>query len=196
MNDTCFRLLTAAELDRLYETDMTRDFPADELKPLSCLQTLLAKGNYEPYGLFYGETLLAYALYWRAAGEPYRMLDYFAVLPEGRNKGLGGKLLKEMLERFCGEEQGVFLEVEIPNTGDEAVDSLRRRRLGFYRRAGLRQMGYTTRIFGVPFLVLAYGSEISDEALMETHRKIYRTAFSGAVYERQVLIPAEGGGQA
>ncbi len=192
MAERIFRLLSKEELVVLYGLHMKRDFPADELKPLRRLLTMMEEGRYEPYGLFEDGRLVAYALYWRVPGEGYVMLDYFAVLPEGRNRGTGSALLRDMLERFCRNGGGVFGEVEIPNTGDEAVDQLRRRRLGFYARAGLRRMGFQTKVFGVPFVVLSYGPEISDEALMEVARKLYRSGFpEEEIYEKNVFIPYE-----
>jgi len=189
MSEREFRLLSKEELVVLYGLHMKRDFPKAELKPLNRLLTMMEAGNYEPYGLFVDGKLTAYALYW-LAGEPYVMLDYFAVMPEIRNQGTGSELLREMLERFCQNGGGVFGEVEIPDTGDAAVDKLRRRRLGFYARAGLRQMGFRTKIFEVPYLVLAYGPEISDEALMEVTRKLYREAFpDDKTYNRNIFIP-------
>lgn len=191
MDNTIFRLLTGEELTDLFEHHMKRDFPPAELKPLKALQALTEQGFYQSYGLFDPEgRLMAYALYWTAGPEHnYVMLDYFAVLPHLRNAGTGSALLGDMLRRFCVDGKGVFGEVEIPDTGDEAVDALRRRRLGFYARAGLRQMGYTTKIFTVPFLVLAYGPDISDNDLMDTHRAIYRTLRTGADYDNNIFIP-------
>lgn len=191
MAENTFRLLTDAELADLYTLHMTRDFPKAELKPLKALQALTAQGFYQSYGLFGpAGRLMAYALYWTAGpGHDYVMLDYFAVLPHLRNAGVGSALLGDMLRRFCVDGKGVFGEVEVPDTGDEETDALRLRRLGFYARAGLRQMGYTTKIFTVPFLVLAYGPDISDDDLMDTHRAIYRTLRTGADYDRNIFIP-------
>lgn len=184
-----FRLLTREELRELYDQHMKRDFPPDELKPLNRLLELLDRGVYEPYALFRENRLIAYALYWRTGEDPYVMLDYFAVIPEERNKGAGSALLRDMLERFCQNGGGVFGEVEAPISGDAETDALRRRRLGFYARAGLRRMEYTSRIFGVPFVIIVYGPEISEAALMETHRKLYRQVLSEAEYNKNVLIP-------
>ncbi len=189
-----FRLLTAQEMAWVHENHMKRDFPPAELKPLSLLQKMLADGQYAPYALFQGGDLVAYAFYWMA-GDPYVMLDYFAVVPERRNKGAGGRLLREMLDRFCVDGHGVFGEVEIPNTGVSEVDELRQRRLNFYLRAGLRRMGFTTKTFGVPYIVLSYGPEISDEELMEVNRRIYRSSLSEAMYEENVFIPWSGEGR-
>ena len=190
MAERTFRLLSKEELIVLYGLHMRRDFPKDELKPLHRLRET---GEYEPYGLFEDGELVAYALYWRAGEDPYVMLDYFAVVPARRNGGMGSALLGEMLDRFCQDGGGVFGEVEIPDTGDEAIDALRRRRLNFYARAGLREMGYRTKVFNVPYIVLSYGPEISDEALMLTHRKLYRRAFPNLnQYRANIFIPYEG----
>lgn len=187
-----FRLLSRDEVTEMYLIHMKRDFPPDELKQLSHILEMMERGVYEPYALFREGKLTAYAFYWRTeAGDPYVMLDYFAVVPEERNKGTGSALLRTMLEHFCRNGGGVFGEVEAPVSGDEAIDALRRRRLGFYARASLRQMGYTSYIFGVHYIVIAYGPEISDEALMETHRKIYREGLPTALYEKNVFIPEE-----
>lgn len=189
MTEQEFRLLTREELTELYHQHMKRDFPPDELKPLSRLLDLLERGLYEPYALFREGKLTAYALYWKTGRDPYVMLDYFAVIPAERNKGTGSALLRDMLERFCQDGNGVFGEVEAPVSGDEDTDALRRRRLGFYARAGLRQMGYTSRIFGVPYIIIAYGPDISDESLMEIHREIYRNGLSEKAYRENVFIP-------
>lgn len=189
MTEQEFRLLTREELKQVYSQHMKRDFPPDELKPLPRLLELMDRGVYEPYALFREERLTAYAFYWRTGEDPYVMLDYFAVIPEERNRGTGSAFLRDMLERFCQNGGGVFGEVEAPVSGDAATDALRRRRLGFYDRAGLRRMGYTSRIYGVPYIIIAYGPEISDEALMETHRKIYKECLSEKAYRENVFIP-------
>ena len=146
-----FRLLSAQEMAWLHENHMKRDFPPAELKPIALLEKMRSEGRYEPYALFQNGELTAYAFYW-TAGEPYVLLDYFAVVPERRNTGAGSQLLREMLDRFCVNGHGVFGEVEIPDTGVAEVDELRQRRLNFYFRAGLQKRGFTTKIFSVPFM--------------------------------------------
>lgn len=183
-----FRLLSAQEMAWVHENHMKRDFPPAELKPLSRLRKMLADGQYAPYALFQDGKLIAYAFYWMA-GDPYVMLDYFAVVPERRNSGTGSQLLRDMLDRFCVDGHGVFGEVEIPNTGVAEVDGLRQRRLNFYLRAGLRRMGFTTKIFGVPYIVLSYGPEISDAELIEVNRRIYSSAIPKAMYDKNIFIP-------
>jgi len=70
------------------------------------------------------------------------------------------------------------------------VDDLRRRRLGFYGRSGMRQMGFCTKAFGVPYIIIAYGPEISDEELMEVDRRIYHSVCpTEEYYQEHITIP-------
>ncbi len=70
------------------------------------------------------------------------------------------------------------------------MDDLRRRRIGFYKRAGMRVLGFKTKCFGVPFHVIAYGPEIPDGELMEIDRAIYRTAcIDEADFQKNIHIP-------
>lgn len=192
MTEKEFRLLEREELIALYNEHMKVDFPPDELKPLSWLLNMLETGLYEPYGLFQDGKLTAYALYWKTEQDAYVMLDYFAVVRDQRNRGVGSSLLRDMLDRFCTQEgRGVFGEVEAPISGDEEIDALRRRRLGFYDRAGFRQMGFRTKIFGVSYIVIAYGPSVTDEELIEVDRKLYRSTVPAEKYQQEVFIPEE-----
>lgn len=191
MAERDFRVLTTQELEALYNEHMKADFPADELKPLKWLIRLTEEGYYEPYGLYRDGKLVAYALFWGAGEEPCVMLDYFAVVPQERNRKVGSSLIKAMAQLFGKRGLSVFLEAEAPVTGDPATDDLRRRRLAFYERAGCRRVGYTSKVFGVPYIILTFGPEIGDEKLMEIHRRIYHSVLDDKLYEKNIFIPEE-----
>jgi len=93
MNTLTWRLLTAEELTRVYLNEMRRDFPPTELKPLSMVLNSEAVGDSHTWGVYDGETLVAYLLMVRPRGATVSQLDYFAVLPACRAAGLGAKLL-------------------------------------------------------------------------------------------------------
>lgn len=189
MTQQNFRLLTETELKRVYQEHMKEDFPPEERKSLSWMLKRIKSGLYEPYGLFQGEELLAYAFYWKTGEDDYVLLDYFAVVPEMRNRGVGSRLLKDMMERFCKDGKGVFGEVEAPVSGDVEIDALRRRRLNFYLRAGFRQLDFTTKVFDVPYIMIAYGPPVADEALIEVDRKLYHSSVPDMLYQKKVFIP-------
>ena len=76
MNTLTWRLLNAEELTRVYLNEMRRDFPPTELKPLSMVLNSEAVGDSHTWGVYDGETLVAYLLMVRsggkAAGRPAR----------------------------------------------------------------------------------------------------------------------------
>jgi len=66
-------------------------------------------------------------------------LEYLAVDPEHRNRGLGAQFLAVLRQRLMaaqGPSLGYILEVERPEDADGAEQELRRRRIGFYERNG------------------------------------------------------------
>ena len=63
-----WRRLTADQLTRLYETDLCRDFPASERKPLAMILAAEARGSAHSWGVFEGENLAAYLLMVRPGG--------------------------------------------------------------------------------------------------------------------------------
>ena len=102
------RTMTPAELQRAYETDLKEAFPPSELKPLSAMERMRARGVYDPLGLFDGTgQALGYALLWKHPEGRYLLLDYLCVPRQRRGGGAGGRLLQTM--RACYPADAVFL---------------------------------------------------------------------------------------
>ena len=119
------------------------------------------------------------------------LLDYLAVCRDKpRGHGYGTAALRLLLDR-CRDRRGLLVEAEAEEPGAEAEENaLRRRRLAFYRRGGFRDLGYTARIFGVPYAMLVSGQ--SDQAgAAEAHRRLYHYEFSPWLYRRFIHIPEE-----
>ena len=180
-------------LSLLYQQEMTRDFPPQELKPLKAMLELMAQGRYQALGLYEGEELLGYALVWREPGVPFVLLDYLGTLPGVRNRGLGGQLL-DLLADYYREERGIFGEAESDEGGADADRELRRRRLGFYLRHGFRYGGYDCALFGVHYQTLIRGREdVTPEELLKVHRSFYQNRFPAHIYKRFVQLPLAPG---
>ena len=180
-------------LTRLYQKEMTRDFPPQELKPLKAMLELMAQGRYQALGLYEGEELLGYALVWREPGVPFVLLDYLGTLPGVRNRGLGGQLL-DLLAHYYREERGIFGEAESDEGGADADRELRRRRLGFYLSHGFRYGGYDCALFGVHYQTLIRGREaVTPEELLKVHRSFYQNRFPAHIYKRFVQLPLAPG---
>lgn len=138
------------ELLRLYEAS----FPRMERKPVSSLERTCAEGKMRILaicadGAFAGLAILM-------SDGKARLLDYFAILPEKRNRGIGGMALRALLEQFAD----LPFIVEIERTDESAEDNEQRlRRRAFYLRNGMESSGAFVWLFQVEYeLLCANGS--------------------------------------
>ena len=188
MNTLTWRLLTAEELTRVYLNEMRRDFPPTELKPLSMVLNSEAVGDSHTWGVYDGETLVAYLLMVRPRGATVSQLDYFAVLPACRAAGLGAKLLAALPGKEAGAD-AILIEAELPEKADDPAMAVRR--LGFYARCGAVDTGWTEKLFGASWfrvLTLAapgqqpMGAEDACRALADCYRRVIGGAQVAAVH--------------
>ena len=176
-------------LHLVYREHLTPDFPPAERKPLSAMEKLLSAGRYEPWGLYRGEELMAYALLWRDPEGGFVLLDYLGVCRDKpRGQGIGTVMVAHLMGQYR-HVSGILVEAEAE--GDDASpeeNGLRARRLAFYRRLGFWELGYVARIFGVRYAMLLYGDRTGEEA-MEAHQRLYHYEFSPWLYDRFIHIP-------
>ena len=167
------RLLDAAALRRVYREHVKADFPPAERKPLAMIEAQVRTGQYDTLGLFRDEELLAYAFLWRDKEGRCVLLDYLAVCRGGRGQGTGSAFLEQLKDHYGGFD-GLLVEAEAedPKAAEEA-NTLRRRRIGFYRRCGFRMLDYRARLFGVTYSMLASGT-LTDADALAAHRRHYR----------------------
>lgn len=162
------------ELKAVYDREITEAFPPAERKPYAAMEQLMKIGRYLPYGaLDEADTLVGYAMVWSSLPGTYVMLDYLGVTKPRRNRGLGGQILELLCREFRGWE-GIIVESEAPDGGQE--DELRRRRLGFYARAGCTLLPHDAWLFGVHYrtLLLDAAAAGADPArALEAHRELY-----------------------
>ena len=173
----------------VYREHLTPDFPPAERTPHSAMEKLLSAGRYEPWGLYRGEELMAYALLWRDPEGGFVLLDYLGVCRDKpRGQGIGTVMVAHLMGQYR-HVSGILVEAEAE--GDDASpeeNGLRARRLAFYRRLGFRELGYVARIFGVRYAMLLYGDRTGEEA-MEAHQRLYHYEFSPWLYDRFIHIP-------
>ena len=167
------RLLDAAALRRVYRDHVKADFPPAERKPLAMIERQVRTGQYDTLGLFRGETLLAYAFLWRDKEGHCALLDYLVVCRGGRGQGTGSAFMEQLKAHYGGFD-GLLVEAEAedPQAGEEQ-NTLRRRRIDFYRRCGFRMLDYKARLFGVTYAMLASGA-LTDADALAAHRRHYR----------------------
>lgn len=181
--------LNKTELEELYHTEMTFDFPKSELKPLSGMLRLMDLGRYEPLLAVENNEPMGYAMMWPTLDGTGALLEYLGVLRGKRNGGAGTKIL-ELLKKRYGQLVG---EVETLESSDSAENDIRRRRVEFYLRNGFRILDYECALFGVHFNCIYFGNEEDDYKVQEMHRNIYAGYFSEKHLERYIQLPLAPG---
>ena len=116
------------------------------------------------------------------------LVDYLAVYPKYRNKGLGSEII-DLLHEYMSGAGFIILEVEDPAyTKDHDLKEIQTRRIGFYERNGCSDTGLRVRCFGIPFriLVLENGNTISNEKLWDVYQSFYSAVFSRDIVEKSI----------
>ena len=188
-----WQLIDNNEMERIHVREMHRDFPPGELKGVDVMERLRADGCYWPYAC-YDEAgrLLAYAFLCGLPGEPNVLLDYYAVLPAVRCRGLGAELLARLRGVCAVRWQGILIEAEDPAEAPD--EGLAIRRLGFYTRAGARMLKWESRVFGVHYRLFCLpcaekdAPAAEDDALVGSLARLYHEMVPGPLYGPNVAF--------
>lgn len=179
------RLMTLDEFRQLYDAHMGDHFPADELKPFYIMEKAVRAGNYFPYGYYEDGMLLAYTCLIRA--ENYLLLDYFAVMEEGRGKGTGSEILS-VLTGSLKEDESIFLEVEEPLAQDPAERDLQERRIRFYLRNGALDTAVRADVFHVLYRILTMGGRLREEDAEHAMAVLYHSILTDEMYNDNIFF--------
>ncbi len=187
------RKLTPKQLSDLYERELKKAFPPEELKPLKAMLGLMEQNKYDALGLCDEKGLHGYALMWLEPDYPFALLDYLGTLEGERGTGLGAEMLALLREHYA-HYRGIFGEAEAPENGDPEEEPLRCRRLAFYERNGFRYGGYDCALFGVRYQTLIMGDEdVTPQELVAAHQGIYGGYMPKHIYQRFIQIPLRPG---
>lgn len=136
--------------DALYENA----FPIVERKPLKVLKGIVESGNGELLGIYKENEFCGFLF--SVFDKKFVLIDYFAVDEACRGKGIGGKALKEIKERYKGKI--VILEIEALN--EKAINALQREnRKRFYLRNGFVETKIKVYIYQTNMELLTYGGK-------------------------------------
>lgn len=141
------RELSRIDAVRIYERYMINDFPEDELKPLSTIENLMEQKVYRCYGLFHLKEMKAYAFLFCPQELSSILIDFYAVVSSGRNKGYGSKFLKLLSDKFS-KHDGFMAEIEkIALAQGEEERKTREKRVRFYLKNGMHETTSHRRFF-------------------------------------------------
>lgn len=190
-NSLSIRIMGEKEIKRVYEEQLLKDFPPEELKPLEVILQQKKEGHYLCYGLYDYETLAAYAFFVQGTKSKCILLDYLAVCGNLRSKGYGGKFLQKLKNEILNQYSGIIFEVESGLTvKDEKEYQTCKRRLAFYQNNGLRFTRISVVLYGVDLvgMYLPIQENQEDEALYEALDDIYQYIYTPKQREQSVLL--------
>lgn len=183
------RTLDAGQIRALYAQRLKRDFPPDELKPLSRIERALARGEYICYGAFDGGAILAYAFFVLMGRKA--LFDYFAVDEALRDRGIGSRFLRALIGGPLSGMDCVLLEVDDPGAAPTSEErQVRERRLAFYLNNGLEDTHARATVYGVDYVILSLpvGPAPDPEQARRVYADLYRAILPPRFYDRWVVV--------
>lgn len=174
------RQLELTDLRRIYDVKMRRDFPESELRPYPSMEQLWEQNNYFGLTCLENEKEAAYACF--VQDKERLLLDYYAVEPELRGQGVGGRFFTRMREEFARQEiPYVLLEVESVRSAKTPEETqVRERRIRFYEHCGCHMTAVLSTAFDVEYSIMLFpvdGSLPSDETVAAEMSTLYRLMF-------------------
>jgi GNAT superfamily N-acetyltransferase len=122
-------------------------FPSNERQEVQVLKNRIKEGNCRLIACLKEGQVLAFAVVWEFSGIRFDFLDYFAVRPDFRDRGIGRQLLGNIRNQVLKKNRILMIEAENPEFGEGKTDKLRR--ISFYEKAGARWMA------GIPYILPA-----------------------------------------
>lgn len=176
-----------AEELKLFYSWMGRQFHPGELKSLAHISNMCSRGLYSAYGLWRGDELIAYALLGNTADCSRHLLDYYAVLPQYQDCGLGSRFLEMLSAGLPGD--AILLEVEDPDYApDEAERAHWQRRIDFYLRNGCLHTKVKLNLYGFDYTLmqLPQRKRLSDIDVRAAMEEIYHIFSPPEMYAKYV----------
>ncbi len=176
--NTYTRFLQKEEAHLIFKQHLKHHFPANEVKPWKSISRMWDQDCYFAVGVFetgdgsadtcnasptvstpdFPDALRGYAFFVEAPNCDACLLDYYAILPEYRSSGLGGKSLKALSELVREKGKYILLETEdIDFAKNDAQVEERTRRDSFYTRNGCWKTDTKGSVFGVKYAIWALG---------------------------------------
>ncbi|MBQ2990849.1 MAG: GNAT family N-acetyltransferase [Clostridia bacterium] len=176
------------QIKRLYEAHMRRDFPPSELKSLSSILRMVAAGCYDVLGAYQDGELAAYALVYCPRGERCVLLDYLAVPPELRGKGIGSAFVSVLRRYYSSRADVLLIECERPKTAPDESEA--RNRIRFYTQAGAKLTSVRIWLFEVEYSILVLPCEkyVPEKDWAEQMLSMYRQMLPAELYAQYVRL--------
>ena len=151
-----------------------KSFPIDEQRSLKDQMTAFEQPNYSFCCVVEEREVLGIVAYWQIL--EYIFVEHFAVRQDLRGKGIGEKILKNLIDKY--PDFKFILEADIP------VNGISRKRIKFYESVGFNvneyeyaQPPYDPTKKVVPMKILTYPEEIDKKSFEEIKQGIYEVVY-------------------
>lgn len=156
---------TKPELKKKIKALYLDAFPKEERKPYEIMEQKQQEGKMQIWAIIQ-ETSKSEIDFCGLAitilSEDIVLLDYFAICPNQRGKGMGSKALEVIKEMYA--KYNLILEIESTSEKklslSEEEKHIRKRRKKFYYQNGIKEIGLEVVLYGVPMEVLSTGRKI------------------------------------
>lgn len=172
----------------LYAMQMRRDFPPSELKSLSSILNMRRQGTYDAIGAYLDGHPAAYALLYHPINGSIALLDYLAVEPQLRGRGIGSELLGLLREHYAKDHDALMIECERPKAAPDEAEA--RKRIRFYTQAGAQLTSVRIWLFEVEYsiLVLPCTQDAPARDWAQQMLSLYRQMLPPQIFERNVRL--------
>jgi len=168
-------ILNKNKFEQFYDL-LEKSFPPDERRNFIKQKQLLDNDKYTVYARFENDNLLGFLSTWKLGSISY--IEHFAVSPDFRNRGLGGKMLQETIG-LVGSD--LFLEVEPPES------DITKRRIAFYERNGFVlndfpyvQPAYENGRRPLNLMIMTYKKPVTQSEFEATKKVLYKEVYNAA----------------
>ena len=168
---------------------LVANFPADEVKPLPWIKTMLARGDYSLFA-WQEDSPLALAFFYHGQSEEApALLDYLLVHPDYQSQGIGSKLLSTLLQAEY-LKNGFLVELERLDLAESQEGLLQRqRRLAFYQNLDFQATELLPEIFGVGYrLYHSPALELTEESIKARYLAIYQAMVPEALFKKHIKL--------
>ncbi len=163
MEDINLKYIDINEFKKEVYTYYLDIFPEDERKPLELIQTSYENGYTKIIKILYKNEMVGFMVLNKVKDKGYAILDYFAILPQYRNRKFGTKALQILLEQER-ETSGVFIEIEKIGLGKDIEENLlREKRENFYKRLGFKKLNFDLLLFDVIYTPYLFSNTKDNE---------------------------------
>lgn len=149
-------------------------FPENERKTLKMIKSSFDEGYTKIIKINQSDNLCGFMIINKIKENGYAILDYFAILPQYRSKGIGTKALKLLIDEET-KNKGIFIEIEKIGLGkDDKENLIRKKRKKFYEKIGFKKLNYDFVLFNVVYTPYIYSNiEEKEEKIVKQIFNIY-----------------------